>query len=36
MKTARKSQTERLLEIVKEFPKARVLVVGDFILDEFI
>lgn len=36
MKTARKGQTERLLEIVKKFPKARVLVVGDFILDEFI
>ena len=36
MKTTPKSQTERLLELVKRFPKASVLVVGDFILDEFI
>lgn len=36
MKTAKISQKGRLLEIVERFPKARVLVVGDFVLDEFI
>lgn len=36
MKTAQKARTERLQDIVNRFAKARVLVVGDFILDEFI
>ena len=37
MKATKEIPTEgRLLEIVRRFPKARVLVVGDFILDEFI
>lgn len=36
MKTAKEPSRERLLEIVDLFPQARVLVVGDFILDEYI
>jgi len=36
VKTPQKIRSARLLEIVHEFRKARVLVVGDFILDEFI
>lgn len=36
MRTLKETSTDRLLEIVEHFPRARVLVVGDFILDEFI
>lgn len=36
METLRETSKGRLLEMVERFPKARVLVVGDFILDEFI
>lgn len=36
MKTLRRTPIERLLEISRLFAKARILVVGDFILDEYI
>lgn len=36
MKNLKNIPQERLLEIVRKFSKAKVLVVGDFILDEFI
>lgn len=36
MRTLKETSRDRLLEIVELFPQARILVVGDFILDEFI
>ena len=36
MSTLRRTPANRLLELVELFPKTRVLVVGDFILDEYI
>jgi len=36
VKTAKTSPIARLLEIVDRFPQARILVIGDFILDEYI
>lgn len=36
METPEATPTERLLELVDEFPKAKILVVGDFVLDEYI
>jgi len=36
MLTARTSSQKRLLGIVDLFPKARILVVGDFVLDEYV
>ncbi len=36
MKAPRKIHSRQLLEIINRFPKARVLVLGDFILDRFI
>ena len=36
METPEPTPTERLLELVDEFPKAKILVVGDFVLDEYI
>ncbi len=36
MDTLRRTPANRLLELVELFPKTRVLVVGDFILDEYI
>ena len=36
METTQTTPTERLLEIVELFPKAKILVVGDFVLDEYV
>ncbi len=36
METTQITPTERLLEIVESFPQAKVLVVGDFVLDEYV
>ncbi len=36
MEATQATPTERLLEIVELFPKAKILVVGDFVLDEYV
>ena len=36
MESTQATPTERLLEIVELFPKAKILVVGDFVLDEYV